>query len=472
MLRSVSLTPTVVQGGARLAELKALQPTWHKVFAAASRDQAWMNDVFGPMAAKCAWTAQELAVYNRVHARLLEKPTLLLPNAVYLKTGPDAYALGVCNVQAGEPYQVQLVHDYQAASVTVGTLEGGPLAAVTAALARAARLVHPAHPVVAILSKPAATLALRTKADVVGVAARLKAVEGVATVLYVSMADLAQATLDRDNHLVLGEHKISVIYSRYDFSHPSGSFVGPAALSKGGGAAQHSSSPADPAKWAGEWAAVERMEQSTCVVSSSLGSRLANRRAVQHALATTPGAVARFLPSSSDEATEAAAFRAVLPEQWALGGGDVASLRAMVEADPGGFVAKNVLRPRTGSDKTQNRLASGGALVSGAAGLRALFEADGTTGEVAGRHHVLFRKIALQRHDAEIAHDGEVHALPGGATSEVCTYGAYLADHHNAVLESRVVGVGVRTKPADAHHPLTQALGYGAVSCCLVVPGK
>jgi len=525
MLRSVSLTPTVVHGGARLAELKALQPSWHKVFAAASRDQAWMNEVFGPMAEKCAWTAQEMAVYNRVHARLLEKPTLLLPNAVYLKTGPDDFALGVCNVQAGEPYQVQLVHDYQAASVVKGQLEAGPLAAVTETLAKAARMVHPTQPVVAILSKPTTTLALRTKADVVGVAARLKAVEGVPTVLYVSMADLATATLDKDNHLVFQGHKISVIYSRYDFSHPSGSFVKRAhdhsssSSSSGIVEAADSSSPADPAKWAGEWAAVERMEQSTCILSSSIASRLANRRGVLYALANSPGAIERFLsdsphksssnarsadgstPSSSSSsndssnsgqssiAAEAAAFRALLPEQWALGdevassssssslrnqASEVKALQDMVEANPDAFVAKNVLRPRTGSDKTQNRLASGGALVEDPSGLRALFEINKSTGELAGKHHVLYRKIGLEQHDASIAHDGEVYSLErdnhGGATSEVCTYGAYLADAQNNVLESREIGVGVRTKPADLNHPLTKALGYGAVGCCLVVP--
>jgi len=516
MLRSVSLTPTVVHGGARLAELKALQPSWHKVFAAASRDQAWMNEVFGPMAEKCAWTAQEMAVYNRVHARLLEKPTLLLPNAVYLKTGPDNFALGVCNVQAGEPYQVQLVHDYQAASVVEGQLEAGPLAAVTETLARAARMVHPTQPVVAILSKPTTTLALRTKADVVGVAARLKAVEGVPTVLYVSMADLATATLDKDNHLVFQGHKISVIYSRYDFSHPSGSFVkrayGNSSVNSSGIIeAADSSSPADPAKWAGEWEAVERMEQSTCILSSSIASRLANRRGVFYALANSPGTVERFLAdggsndhsssnggngssnsSYSSVAAEAAAFRALLPEQWALGeevasssssssssthnhASYVKTLQDMVDAHPDAFVAKNVLRPRTGSDKTQNRLASGGALVDDPNGLRALFEVNETTGELAGKHHVLYRKIALEQHDASIAHDGDVYSFQhddsgGGATSEVCTYGAYLADAHSNVLESREIGVGVRTKPADQKNPLMKALGYGAVSCCLVVP--
>ena len=45
---------------------------------------------------------------------------------------------------------------------------------------------------------------------------------------------------------------------------------------------------------------------------------------------------------------------------------------ALFESDPHRFVAKNALRPRTGSNQTQDRLASGGALVTGAAPLRAL----------------------------------------------------------------------------------------------------
>ena len=45
---------------------------------------------------------------------------------------------------------------------------------------------------------------------------------------------------------------------------------------------------------------------------------------------------------------------------------------ALFESEPHRFVAKNALRPRTGSNQTQDRLASGGALVAGAAPLRAL----------------------------------------------------------------------------------------------------
>ena len=45
---------------------------------------------------------------------------------------------------------------------------------------------------------------------------------------------------------------------------------------------------------------------------------------------------------------------------------------ALFESDPHRFIAKNVLRPRTGSNQTQDRLASGGALITGAVPLRAL----------------------------------------------------------------------------------------------------
>ena len=54
--------------------------------------------------------------------------------------------------QAGEPYQLSLVHTLQSAEHE--NLKPGPLHAVTETLARAARLVHPASPCIAILTKP------------------------------------------------------------------------------------------------------------------------------------------------------------------------------------------------------------------------------------------------------------------------------------------------------------------------------
>ena len=78
-----------------------------------------------------------------------------------------------------------------------------------------------------------------------------------------------------------------------------------------------------------EWAVIEAMECSRAVMSSSLSSRLAHRRLVQHAL-RAPGALERFLPPPSDAGrvrngtgrattSDAERLRAVIPEQWYLG---------------------------------------------------------------------------------------------------------------------------------------------------------
>jgi hypothetical protein len=80
---------------------------------------------------------------------------------------------------------------------------------------------------VALLAKPIHRLALRTRIDLRGVGETLKREYDVHTVLYVSMADLARSKLDSCGDLILDEHKISVIYSRYDFSHPWGRWVDP-----------------------------------------------------------------------------------------------------------------------------------------------------------------------------------------------------------------------------------------------------
>jgi hypothetical protein len=47
------------------------------------------------------------------------------------------------------------------------------------------------------------------------------------------MADLARTKLDSSGDLILDEHRISVIYSRYDFSHPWGRWVDPLPLDGG-----------------------------------------------------------------------------------------------------------------------------------------------------------------------------------------------------------------------------------------------
>lgn len=62
-----------------------------------------------------------------------------------------------------------------------------------------------------------------------------------------------------------------------------------------------------------------------------------------------PGQLERFL-----SADEAAMVRRVLPEQWCLHfPAELEEARQLVHQDAAGFVAKNVLRPRTGSGVTQ-----------------------------------------------------------------------------------------------------------------------
>ena len=215
------------------------------------------------------------------------KPRLLLPNSVYPEPSEaDSVVLSVGNVQAGEPYQLQLVHTLQRAEHG-SVVEDGPLRAVCAALAAAARLVHPEKPCIAILAKPLAILALRTRVDVRGVGERLRAEHGV-RVLYVTIDELAGAHVDaRSRDLRLGPHAVSAIYVRYDFSHPYGSHV------EHGDRRLHEGELAVSLRR--EWRAVEAMETSNAVVSSSLGSRLAHRRRVQYHLVNHAGVLERFL---------------------------------------------------------------------------------------------------------------------------------------------------------------------------------
>mmetsp|Transcript_16839 Transcript_16839/g.34303 ORF Transcript_16839/g.34303 Transcript_16839/m.34303 type:complete len:487 (+) Transcript_16839:87-1547(+) len=480
MIRSFSLTPTRVVK-AKLAELKQVMPIFTKLLIAVAQDGDWLEEVFRPMSSQCAWTRHEMAVYQKCLISMREKPTLLLPNAVYLcdETSGD-FKMNVCNVQAGEPYQVQLVHDYQRVNFDEG-LESGPFSSVTSTLAAAARLVHGDEAVIAILSKPQTNIALRTLVDVAGVGARLKDVEGIRNVLFVSMEDLAKTTLGSNGDLILGEHRISVIYSRYDFSHPTGVF--------------------DPdhelplVHWASEWETIERMERSSCIMSSSLGSRLATRRRVQYRL-SRPGEMERFLPPN-----EAALLRRMIPDQWSLHGGTLSrstkpidedeaaqldEARALFESNPHGFVAKNVLRPRTGSDKTQNRDASGGKIIDDHIVLRdILFPShdNAAAAERRRRHLIMYRRVRPQRHSATLMHEGRVVDLNGNAVSEIATYGAYLADPGDDngtklfqphVKVNRVAGVASRTRMIvgaenTPPHALAQELGYGAVSCCKAV---
>ena len=277
--------------------------------------------------------------------------------------------------------------------------------------------------------------ALRTSIDVRGVGRVLEDVHGL-DVVYVSMHELAHAALDAAGDLWLprgdgavgeGAKRLSVIYSRYDFSHPLGSYT--ASLDE------------VPAELRAEWDTVEKIEMSRAVISSTLGCRLAHRLAsrpshraaalraaptplrqldrvapnlhadishlrahTSHLLDTRPPAVRRrgvqralrragcletFVPAGA-----AAALRCVMPEQWHLGMPEERAeaeqllAKAAASGDLGGFVAKNALRPRTGSGATQDRRASGGVIVSELAELRALLADDERC-----RRYILYRKV-------------------------------------------------------------------------------
>jgi Eukaryotic glutathione synthase, ATP binding domain len=174
MLRSFGHSPYVIKNGLHLEKLKALQPVFNKLYDRISQDEEWLNNtVFKNIARQCAWTQREMQAYNKSLRALKSKPTLLLSNSIYLSPEEtnDDFTLIVTNVQAGEPFQVQLAYDFQRSVYTKG-LQKGPLAMVTSTLARAARMVHQHKPCIAILSKPSEKLALRTRADVLGVSAR------------------------------------------------------------------------------------------------------------------------------------------------------------------------------------------------------------------------------------------------------------------------------------------------------------
>ena len=190
MQRSFCLSPTRLPR-ARLQPLRALQPLLNRLHDAVGRDVPFVLEALHSRA-PCAWRELELDTYERVTARASQKPRLLLPNSVYLHGADGRPVLTCSNVQAGEPYQLRLVATHQAADYP--EVESGPLDTACDAIARAARLVHAAAPCVAVLSKPRAHLALRTSADLRGVAEALRS-RGVRTV-HVSMPELGEATVD------------------------------------------------------------------------------------------------------------------------------------------------------------------------------------------------------------------------------------------------------------------------------------
>ena len=486
MMRSFCLEPRQLPPAAA-ASIRRLQPLFHKLYVGLARDVDFLSAALAPpstsaggssSSSNCAWLEHELATFRELAPSAAAKPHLLLPNSVYLQPAAgsaldpgldraddaQALTLSVGNVQAGEPYQMQLVHTLQCAEHGE-SVQSGPLRHVCRTLAQAARLVHPSAPCVAILAKPLELLALRTRCDVRGLGESLRTEHGVQTVLYLSIDELAQATVsDQTGDLCLGPHRISVVYIRYDFSHPFGEHV-----RAGDEQVMHAGERG--ALLQREWRAVEAMERSTAVLSSSLGSRLAHRRRVQHALVSQPGALERFV---NDD--EARMLRAVLPMQWAVGGdgyeSEAAEARARFEADPERFVAKSALRPRTGSNATQDRKASGGVTLTSAESIRQVLASP------AAAWFLLYPKVTPQPHNAHIVHDGGVHQFDMDdtpAASEVAAYGTYLSaplDDGGEVLVDACAGLGARTRPADPAHPLAAGLGYGALSCVAVDDGS
>jgi hypothetical protein len=197
MMRSFGLKPISISS-AKLARMAEAQPLFHKLYAGVARDADFIHMTFDQMSTKCAWTRREIAVYDRVASHANSKPLLLLPNSVYLQS-PSPGAAPTCscsNVQAGEPYQLQLVHTLQSAehegvqagarsacSPSVSELPtpslswfaapcwlaavklpfpptSGPLRVACSAVAAAARMVHPSRTCVALLAKPIHRLAL------------------------------------------------------------------------------------------------------------------------------------------------------------------------------------------------------------------------------------------------------------------------------------------------------------------------
>ena len=168
MHRAFTAKPLAVSA-ASLEHLMRLQPLWNRLYDRVGRDHAFLQHALRHSARACRWEARQLAAHGRTLARAVEKPQLLLPNSVYLPQsapggngGDPDWVHTVGNVQAGEPYQLQLVHALQSAEHA--DVRSGPLEAVCAAIAAAARMVHPDAPCVAILSKPRDILAQRTQA--------------------------------------------------------------------------------------------------------------------------------------------------------------------------------------------------------------------------------------------------------------------------------------------------------------------
>ena len=132
MLRSFSKTPLQLPRE-ELNILKSLQPILHRLYDSIALDKHFIVNAFKPMTAECEWIKQEIAVYERCHRAQELKPRLSLPNFVYMahnvcmEDGDEdsvtvPYTLSVSNVQAGGPFQAELVRSFQHA-----TMDGGPM---------------------------------------------------------------------------------------------------------------------------------------------------------------------------------------------------------------------------------------------------------------------------------------------------------------------------------------------------------
>ncbi len=451
MLRSFTLAPHRVPKETLLTIAKA-QQAFNAYHVAAAHDDTLLHNALAPLAALDSWSRRELQAHRATASTARAKPMLLLPNCIFQQHAADDASLTCtcANVQAGEPYQLQLVHALHAADAP--GVQGGPLAAVCRALERAARLVHPSAPCVVMVAKPTERLALRTRIDLRGVGEQLATLHGV-RVLYASMRELAAARLDGSGDLVLGGERISVVYSRYDFSHPWGRF---------------SPSPVDDdasAELDAEWGTVERMESSNAILSSSLAFRLAHRRAVQHE-SVRRGGLERLLPPD-----EAATLRRLLPRQWALADDEERDeVSRLLAREPDGYVAKNILRPRTGSGATQSRTDTAGDIISSPHAVAALLR-----DEVRRSCFVVYPRVEPPSFATTVMHNGEAHELE--SISEVASYGCVLDDRPRVGANAAetmcggeklqvndFIGVGARTRPASSEHPLASVLGYGALS--------
>ena len=440
MLRSFTLQPHPIQRN-NVKLLIKLQRHWNKLYKKIAQKPEFITAALRHVANKDAWQHKEIKAFHKTMHMASQKPTLLLPNSVYQQDKNGNFTCTCSNVQAGEPYQLQLVHTLQAPGND--HILPGSFATVCRVLNDMARLVHPSAPCVAIVSKPPEKIAWRTRIDLHGICAQLSSVYGV-RVKFTPMRDLARARLDSCGDLILDGQRISLLYSRFDFSHPWGRFVDERPA---GDSAEEFDS---------EWSTIERLEVSNAILSSSLAYRLAHRRAVQHALVRRGGL------EQLVSAEEASDLRGVIPQQWALWDAvERDEFDTLFKGNPGGFVAKNVLRPRTGSSSTQGRSTSGGDIIASPTKLADLLQSEFRD------QYVAYPRVYPRSRVATFVHNGVAHETD--SVAEVASYGCLQDGLQTSGMVNSWIGIGARARPASAHHFLSRELGYGALSACTEV---